>query len=100
LALAGQLRGQSGWFRIGGNRLFPALQVASRRKTRRVAGDVIYTGNFAKGNVVSDVLRSWFGAEAGQPGTAQYIEMVPGKPHWHMRPVSPATSTAVDADVS
>jgi len=34
-------------------------------------------------------LRSWFGADAGQPGTVQYVELVPGEPHWQMRPASP-----------
>jgi superfamily II DNA or RNA helicase/diadenosine tetraphosphate (Ap4A) HIT family hydrolase/HKD family nuclease len=69
-----------------------------------VADGVVYTGNFVKialnvahragqqGNVLADLLRSWFGADAGQPGTAQYVELVPGKPHWHMRPASPAAS--------
>ena len=39
-----------------------------------------------------ELLRSWFGADAGQPGTVQYVELVPGEPHWHMRPASPAAS--------
>jgi hypothetical protein len=43
-------------------------------------------------NVLADLLRSWFGADAGQPGTVQYVELVPGEPHWHMRPASPAVS--------
>ena len=65
------------------------------------ADGVVYTGNFAKialnvahraeqpGNVLADLLRSWFGADAGQPGTVQYVELVPGEPHWQMRPASP-----------
>jgi hypothetical protein len=65
------------------------------------ADGVLYTGNFAKialnvahrarqtGNVLPDLLRSWFGADAGQPGTAQYVELLPGEPHWLMRPTSP-----------
>jgi superfamily II DNA or RNA helicase/diadenosine tetraphosphate (Ap4A) HIT family hydrolase/HKD family nuclease len=70
-------------------------------ETPFVADGVLYTGNFAKialnvahragqtGNVLPDLLRSWFGADAGQPGTAQYVELVPGEPHWLMRPTSP-----------
>ncbi len=66
-----------------------------------VADGVVYTGNFVKialnvarrhgqpDNVLSDLLRSWFGADAGQPGTMQYVEMVPGERHWRMRPTSP-----------
>jgi superfamily II DNA or RNA helicase/diadenosine tetraphosphate (Ap4A) HIT family hydrolase/HKD family nuclease len=73
-------------------------------ETPFVADGVVYTGNFAKialnvahrgeqpGNVLVDLLRSWFGADAGQPGTVQYVELVPGEPHWHMRPASPAAS--------
>ncbi len=69
-----------------------------------VADDVLYTGRFVKialnvahqggdsRNVLPDVLRSWFGSDAGQPGTAQYVELMPGQPHWHMRPASPAPS--------
>jgi superfamily II DNA or RNA helicase/diadenosine tetraphosphate (Ap4A) HIT family hydrolase/HKD family nuclease len=66
-----------------------------------VADDVVYTGRFVKialnvahqdgdsRNVLPDVLRSWFGSDAGQPGTAQYVELIPGRPHWHMRPALP-----------
>ena len=62
------------------------------------ANGVVYTGNFAKialnvahragqpGNVLADLLRSWFGTDAGQPGTVQYVELVRGEPHWQMRP--------------
>jgi hypothetical protein len=69
-----------------------------------IANDVVYTGNFVKialnvahrpgqpGNVLADLLRSWFGPDAGQPGTVQFVELVPGKPHWQMRPLSPAPS--------
>jgi superfamily II DNA or RNA helicase/diadenosine tetraphosphate (Ap4A) HIT family hydrolase/HKD family nuclease len=69
-----------------------------------VAGGVSYSGNFAKialnvahrvghsGNVLADLLWSWFGPNAGQPGTVQYVELVPGKPHWQMQPVSPAAT--------
>ncbi len=69
-----------------------------------IADGVVYTGNFAKialnvahrggqpDNVLADLLRTWFGADAGQPGTVQYVELVPGEPHWHMRPASPAAS--------
>jgi len=69
-----------------------------------VADDAAYTGRFVKialnvahqdgdsRNVLPDLLRSWFGADAGQPGTAQYVELVPGQPHWHMRPALPPTS--------
>jgi hypothetical protein len=67
-------------------------------QTAFTADGVVYTGNFAKiafnvahrmrqpGNVLADLLRSWFGADAGQPGTVQYVELVPGEPHWQMRP--------------
>lgn len=70
-------------------------------QTSFVAADVVYTGNFAKialnvahqagqsRNLLPDVLRSWFGADAGQPGTEHYVELVPGQSHWQMRPVSP-----------
>lgn len=66
-----------------------------------VADDVVYTGNFVKialnvahrqgqpRNVLPDVLWSWFGPDAGQPGTAHYVELAPGDSHWQMRPVSP-----------
>ncbi len=73
-------------------------------ETQFIADDVIYTGNFVKialnvvhragdpGNVLGDLLRSWFGPDAGQPGTVQFVELVPGKPHWQMQPVSPHPS--------
>ncbi len=73
-------------------------------ETPFLADGVIYTGNFAQialnvahraaqpGNVLADLLRSWFGADAGQPGTAQYVELVPGEPHWQMRPAPPVAS--------
>ena len=73
-------------------------------ETHFVADGVVYTGNFAKialnvahrggqpDNVLADLLRSWFGADAGQPGTVQYVELVPGERHWHMRPASPVDS--------
>jgi hypothetical protein len=69
-------------------------------ETQFIADGVAYTGNFAKialnvahrtgqpGNVLADLLRSWFGADAGQPGTVQYVELVLGEPHWQMRPAS------------
>jgi superfamily II DNA or RNA helicase/diadenosine tetraphosphate (Ap4A) HIT family hydrolase len=71
-------------------------------QTPFVADGVVYTGEFAKialnvahrtgqpGNVLADLLRSWFGPGAGQPGTVQYVELVPGEPHWQMRPASQA----------
>ncbi len=73
-------------------------------ETPFIADGVVYTGNFAKialnvahrggqpDNLLADLLRSWFGADAGQPGTVQYVELVPGEPHWRMRPASPAAS--------
>jgi hypothetical protein len=73
-------------------------------ETQFVADDVIHTGNFVKialnvahhagqpGNVLGDLLRSWFGPDAGQPGTAQFVELVPGESHWQMRPASPPPS--------
>lgn len=66
------------------------------------ADGVLYMGDFVKialnvarregqpGNALPDLLRSWFGTDAGQPGTGHYVEMVPGDIHWTMRPVSPA----------
>ena len=69
--------------------------------TQFVANDVVYTGNFASialnvarrlgepGNVLPDLLRSWFGADTGQPGTLHYVELVPDASHWHLRPASP-----------
>ena len=78
-------------------------------QTPFTADGVVYTGNFAKialnvahrtgqpGNVLADLLRSWFGADAGQPGTVQYVELVPGEPHWQMRPTSPAASRSESA---
>jgi superfamily II DNA or RNA helicase/diadenosine tetraphosphate (Ap4A) HIT family hydrolase len=69
-----------------------------------LANDVVYTGNFVKialnvahragqpGNLLGDLLRSWFGADAGQPGTVHFVELVPGEPHWQMRPASPKAS--------
>ena len=71
-----------------------------------IANDVIYTGNFAKialnvahragrpDNALAGLLRSWFGADAGQPGTVQYVELVPGEPHWQMRPAPPPPAAA------
>jgi superfamily II DNA or RNA helicase/diadenosine tetraphosphate (Ap4A) HIT family hydrolase/HKD family nuclease len=83
-----------------------------RGETSFVAADVVYTGNFAKvalnvahqagqsNNTLPDVLRSWFGADAGQPGTAHYVELVPGQPHWQMRPASsPSGDGAADENV-
>ena len=73
-------------------------------ETPFTANGVVYTGNFAKialnvarragqpGNVLADLLRSWFGTDAGQPGTVQYVELVRGEPHWQMRPASAAAS--------
>lgn len=70
-------------------------------ETPFTADGVVYTGNFAKialnvahragqpDNALPDLLRTWFGADAGQPGTVQHVELVPGEPHWQMRPVSP-----------
>jgi superfamily II DNA or RNA helicase/diadenosine tetraphosphate (Ap4A) HIT family hydrolase len=77
-----------------------------------VADNIVYTGRFVKialnvahkdgdsNNVLPNVLRSWFGSDAGQPGTAQYVELVPGQPHWHMRPASqPTGAVETDEDV-
>jgi superfamily II DNA or RNA helicase/diadenosine tetraphosphate (Ap4A) HIT family hydrolase/HKD family nuclease len=75
-------------------------------ETPFVADDVLYTGNFVKialnvarrhgqpENALADLLRSWFGADAGQPGTVQYVELVPGEPHWRMRPAPPSAGRA------
>ncbi len=82
-------------------------------ETPFVANDVVYTGNFASialnvarrpgepGNQLPDLLRSWFGADAGQPGTLHYVDLVPGESHWHLRPASPALDDlAVDTSES
>jgi len=73
-------------------------------EARFIADGVVYTGNFAKiamnvahragqpDNALGDLLRSWFGADAGQPGTTHYVELLPGEPHLQMQPVSPLTS--------
>lgn len=73
-------------------------------ETPFTANGVVYTGNFAKialnvahragqpGNVLADLLRSWFGTDAGQPGTVQYVELVHREPHWQMRPASAVAS--------
>ena len=73
-------------------------------ETLFTANGVVYTGDFAKialnvarragqpGNVLADLLRSWFGTDAGQPGTVQYVELVRGEPHWQMRPAFAAAS--------
>ena len=93
---------------VGGK---PILMLNRERNTKLpegetpfVANDVVYTGNFASialnvarrdgepGNLLPDLLRSWFGADAGQPGTLQYVELVPGESNWHLRPVSPTPS--------
>ena len=78
-------------------------------ETSFIADGVAYTGNFAKialnvarragqpGNILADLLWSWFGADAGQPGTVQYVELVPGEPHWQMRPASPVASRGESA---
>jgi hypothetical protein len=73
-------------------------------ETQFSADGVLYTGNFVKialnvarrsgqsGNVLADLLRSWFGPDAGQPGTGHYVELLPGDRQWTMRPVSPTGS--------
>jgi superfamily II DNA or RNA helicase/diadenosine tetraphosphate (Ap4A) HIT family hydrolase len=74
-------------------------------QTQFVANDVVYTGNFASialnvahrtgqpGNLLPDLLRSWFGVNAGQPGTMQYVELARGESHWQMRPASPPSDS-------
>ena len=82
-------------------------------ETSFIADDVIYTGNFAKialnvahcagqpDNALAGLLRSWFGADAGQPGTVQYVELVPGEPHWQMRPAPhPPAAASLPADTA
>ena len=87
-------------------------------ETQFVANDVVYTGNFASialnvarrlsepGNRLPDLLRSWFGADAGQPGTLHYAELVPGESGWHLRPASAtpgdaeSAAEATESDVS
>jgi hypothetical protein len=73
-------------------------------ETPFIANDVAYSGNFVKialnvahragdtHNVLPDLLRSWFGADAGQPGTAHYVELLGSEPHWEMRPTFPIAS--------
>ncbi len=70
-----------------------------------IADGIVYSGNFARialnvvhrpghpGNLLPDLLRSWFGPDAGQPGTAHHVALVPGKPHWQMRPTAPGTAS-------
>jgi len=69
-------------------------------ETPFVASKLAYTGNFVKialnvarragdtSSVLPDLPRSWFGADAGQPGTAHFVELVAGVPDREMRPVS------------
>jgi hypothetical protein len=64
------------------------------------ADGIVCTGNFVKialnaaqragqpGNALGDLLRSWFGPDAGQPGTAHYVEMMHGESEWLMRPTA------------
>lgn len=73
-------------------------------ETPFTADGVHYTGNFVKialnvaqragqsGNALPDLLRSWFGPGAGQPGTGHYVELAPGNLDWTMRPISPVAS--------
>src|SRR5262249_23717406 len=68
--------------------------------------DLVYTGNFAKielnvahrpgqpGDALPDMLQSRFGADAGQPGTVQYVELLPGQPHWQMGRHTRSTAVA------
>ena len=37
-------------------------------------------------NVLADVLRAWFGPEAGRPGTGHQVCLSPGPP-WRLEPV-------------
>ena len=66
--------------------------------TRVVADGEEYEANFVKialnvmrrpgerENVLGDVLRRWFGEQAGRPGTAQFVELSPGGDGaWSMR---------------
>ena len=48
------------------------------RRRARIGSDVARRGG-QPDNVLADLLRSWFGADAGQPGTVQYVELVPGE---------------------
>ena len=82
----------------------PATPPAPRPIQQEALAALVYTGNFAKialnvahragqpGNVLADLLRSWFGTDAGQPGTVQYVELVGGESHWQMRPASAVAS--------
>jgi len=75
-------------------------------ETQFIADGVVYTGNFAKialnaarraghpGNALAGLLQSWFGANAGQAGTMQYVELLPGEQYWQMRPAFPAPFAA------
>lgn len=68
-------------------------------ETPFVATDIAYVGNFVKialnvahregspDNALPELLRSWFGPAAGQPGTSHQVELVKKKDGWEMRPV-------------
>lgn len=68
-------------------------------ETRFKAADVAYVGNFVKialnvvhregasENVLPDLLRSWFGMAAGQPGTSHQVQLIRNEDGWEMRPV-------------
>jgi superfamily II DNA or RNA helicase/diadenosine tetraphosphate (Ap4A) HIT family hydrolase/HKD family nuclease len=94
----------------------PILMLNRERNTKLpegntpfVANDAVYTGNFASialnvarrdgeaGNLLPDLLRSWFGADAGLPGTLHYVELVPSESHWELRPASPPSGDAQPA---
>jgi hypothetical protein len=68
-------------------------------ETPFTAADTAYVGNFVKialnvvhrpeasENVLPDLLRSWFGPAAGQPGTSHQVQLVRTADGWQMRPL-------------
>jgi superfamily II DNA or RNA helicase/HKD family nuclease len=85
----------------------PILKLPDRRDGVRIpqgwidvyAGDRKYRANFvkvavnvmtlpdSKENVLAEIMRSWFGENAGQPGTRFQVVIEAGEDGWIMRPV-------------
>ncbi len=47
-------------------------------------------------NRLPDLLRTWFGPTAGQPGTEQRVRFAPGPDGWSVEPVLAAASNVID----